>query len=96
MSRPLQAEYAIRDSGGVELLCLACESLDRASALAACIDADGLTIRTRTSVKAHPALRDELAARALVARLLTRLGVTTEPTKAAGRPGGFASWIPPT
>ena len=30
----IQAEYAIRDAGGVELLTLACEATDRASALA--------------------------------------------------------------
>jgi hypothetical protein len=92
----IQAEYAIRDSGGIELLTLACEAIDRAAALAACIDADGLTLRTRTGIRAHPALRDELAARALAARLLVKLGVTTEPIKLPGRPSGGLGWIPPT
>ena len=91
----IQAEYAIRDAGGVELLTLACEATDRASALAGAIDADGVTIRTRSGIKAHTALRDELAARALAARLLVRLGVTTEPVKSPGRPGNSVGWSPP-
>jgi hypothetical protein len=91
----IQAEYAIRDAGGIELLCLACEATDRAVALAGAIDADGLTLRTRTGIRAHPALRDELAARALAARLLVRLGVTTEQIKSPGRPSSGLGWIPP-
>jgi hypothetical protein len=90
----IQLEFSILDSGGAELLCLAAESLDRAAALAACIDADGLSIRTRNGIKANPLLRDELAARALAARLLVRLGVTSEPLKAAGRPPAGLGWIP--
>jgi hypothetical protein len=92
----VQAEYAIRDSGGVELLCLAAQALDRAESLSAAIAADGQTIRTRTGVRAHPALRDEIANRALVARLLGKLGITTEPVKSPGRPGSAVGWIPPT
>jgi hypothetical protein len=91
----IQAEFAISDAGGLELLCLACEAIDRASALAACIDADGLTLRTRTGIRSHPCLRDECASRALAARLLVRLGVTTEPVKTPGRPASGLGWIPP-
>jgi len=90
----IQAEYAICDAGGMELLCLACEATDRAAGLAGAIDADGLTLRTRTGIRAHPALRDELAARALAARLLVRLGVTTEPVKSPGRPASGVGWSP--
>jgi hypothetical protein len=92
----IQTEFLIRDAGGIELLTLACEATDRASALAACIDADGLTLRTRTGVRSHPCLRDELGARALAARLLIRLGVTTEPVKSPGRPAAPLGWMPPT
>jgi hypothetical protein len=92
----IQEQFGISDAGGAEILCLAAEAIDRASQLAACIDADGLTIRTRTGVKAHPALRDELASRALAARLLVRLGVTSEPVKSTGRPGTGLGWMPPT
>ena len=53
-------------------------------ALSAAIAAEGQTIRTRTGVRAHPALRDELANRALVARLLVKLGIASEPVKSPG------------
>jgi hypothetical protein len=44
-------------------------------------------IRTKTGLKAHPALRDELAARAFIVRTLERLGITIEAVKRVGRPG---------
>ena len=71
-------------------------TLDRAESLSAAIAEDGQTIRTRTGVRAHPALRDGLASRALCARLLGKLGITTEPIKPPGRPGSGLGWIPPT
>jgi hypothetical protein len=92
----VQAEYRILDCGGIELLCLACQALDRAESLSAAIAEDGQTIRTRTGVRAHPALRDEAANRALCARLLVKLGITSEPIKSPGRPGIGLGWIPPT
>jgi hypothetical protein len=91
----VQSEYAIRDCGGIELLCLACQTLDRAESLSAAIAADGETVHTRTGVRAHPALRDELANRALVARLLTKLGINVEPVKPPGRPASSFGWTPP-
>jgi hypothetical protein len=92
----IQSEYGIADSGGIEILCLAAQALDRAESLSASITADGETIRTRTGVRAHPALRDELANRALVARLLAKLGINVEPVKSPGRPAGSFGWTPPT
>ena len=91
----VQGEYAVHDSGGAEVLCLACQALDRAESLSAAIAEDGQTIRTRTGVRAHPALRDELANRALCARLLGKLGITTEPIKPPGRPAAGFGWMPP-
>jgi hypothetical protein len=90
----VQTEYLIRDAGGIEVLCLAAQALDRAESLSAAIAEDGQTIRTRTGVRAHPALRDEIANRALVARLLGKLGITTEPVKSPGRPGSGVGWSP--
>ena len=90
----VQAEYRITDSGGVELLCLACQALDRAESLSAAITAEGETVRTRTGIRAHPALRDEIANRALVARLLGKLGIASEPVKSPGRPGSGLGWSP--
>jgi hypothetical protein len=90
----VQREFAIADVGGREVLCLACQALDRAESLSAAIAEDGQTIRTRTGVRAHPALRDELANRALCARLLEKLGITVEAVKPPGHPPGFSSWTP--
>jgi hypothetical protein len=92
----VQSEYHILDCGGVELLCLACQALDRAESLSTAITAEGETVRTRTGVRAHPALRDELANRAFITRALVKLGITSEPIKPPGRPGGGIGWIPPT
>jgi hypothetical protein len=92
----VQHEYGIADIGGVETLAQACAGLDRAEQLASQIAADGLVIPTKTGLKAHPALRDELAARAFVVRTLERLGITVEAIKPVGRPGsGGLGWIPP-
>ena len=92
----VQAEYGIANSGGVEILCLAAQALDRAESLSAAIAEDGQTIRTRTGIRAHPALRDELANRALCARLLGKLGINVEPVKSPGRPPTPFGWMPPT
>src|SRR5262245_56144784 len=82
----VQNEYVIADSGGVELLMQACAAVDRAETLAERIAADGEVVHTRTGLpKAHPALNDELAARAFVVRTLERLGVTSENVKTVGR-----------
>ena len=61
--------YRIDDVGGIELLAQACAASDRAEALAARIDQDGETIHTKAGLKAHPCLKDELAARASSAGL---------------------------
>jgi hypothetical protein len=90
----VQREYGITDIGGIELLCLAAQSLDRAESLSARIAEDGETIRTRGGIKSHPALRDELAARAFIARTLVKLGICTENVKATGRPGSAVGWVP--
>ena len=47
------AEYDIADSGGMEMLCQACQALDRAEALRTEIDSDGEVIRVRGSVREH-------------------------------------------
>jgi hypothetical protein len=84
----VMSEYDIKDSGGLEMLCLACQSLDRAEALREQIDDDGEVIRSKAGIKDHPALKHELAARAFVVKTLHRLGLDVEPIKAVGRPSG--------
>jgi hypothetical protein len=92
----VQAEYGITDSGGVELLVQICGAVDRIAALGAAIERDGAVVYGRGGApKTHPAVKDELAARAFVARGLQRLGITVENVQSVGRPTNFASWIPP-
>lgn len=82
--------YHIEDVGGIELLAQACAACDRAEALAAIIAEDGETIKGKNGLRAHPCLKDELAARSFVVRTLSRLGITTESVKPMGRPStGF-------
>jgi hypothetical protein len=92
----IMSTYNIADSGGIELLCLACQALDRAEDLCALIAAEGAVISVRGIPKEHPAVKAELANRAFVARTLARLGLDVEPLRAgAGRPGSDVGWSPP-
>jgi hypothetical protein len=84
----VQAEYLVVDVGGVELLCQCCEAADLVQELSECVAREGVTIQTTNTVKAHPALRDMLSARAFVVTTLRRLGVTNEPVARMGRPPG--------
>jgi hypothetical protein len=82
-------EYRIEDVAGVEVLTQACQALDRAEALAACVERDGEFVRTPLGIKAHPAMKEELAARGFVVRTLQKLGLNFEPLHAGpGRPPG--------
>ena len=62
----VQAEYVVADCGGVELLQQCCEAADLVQELAECVAREGKTLETRTGLRAHPALRDMLSARAFV------------------------------
>jgi hypothetical protein len=85
--RTVLAEYQIDDVGGREMLAQACVGLDRAEGLAAEITADGEIIRSQAGPRAHPAIKEELAARSFVVRTLARLGLNSEPVRATvGRP----------
>jgi hypothetical protein len=84
----VMAEYAIADTGGIELLTLAAQALDRAESLSECIVRDGEVTYTKAGPKAHPAIRDETACRAFVVRTLQKLGLNFETIKPIGRPGG--------
>jgi hypothetical protein len=83
----IQAEFGIRDAGGIALLTLACEAQDRAQRCRLLIDEQGELLPCNGGgVKENPLLRPELANRALIARTLARLGVIDEPTAKVGRP----------
>jgi hypothetical protein len=82
----IQTEYGVTDSGGIELLFQACAACDRVQSLSEQIAQDGEVIRTKHGVRAHPALRDELANRSFICRTLHRLGLDVEAVKPIGRP----------
>jgi terminase small subunit-like protein len=85
------SQYDIVDAGGCELLTQACQALDRAEALRDIINRDGEMVTARNgSLKEHPAMKPELAARAFVVKTLARMGLHLEPVRAGrGRPGGI-------
>jgi hypothetical protein len=92
----VMSEYRIEDTGGIELLAQACAALDRAEALSAAIEQDGAVLRTESGPRSHPAVKDELACRAFVARTLERLGLNVEAIKPPGRPTTPRGWVPPS
>jgi hypothetical protein len=86
----IQSEYAISDGGGVEVLMQACHALDRAEQSAAAIDNDGPIVMTKSGVREHPLLKNELANRAFCVRCLQKLGLNFEQVKNVGRPPGWS------
>jgi hypothetical protein len=79
--------YVIDDPAGIELLMLACGAADRVAELNAAISKEGVTVRTKTGPKAHPALRDELQNRAFISKQLERLGLNLEAIRPTGHKG---------
>lgn len=63
------AEYDVDSSAAVELLCQACQALDRAEDCAGEIARNGLMVGGRE----HPLVKHELAARAFCAKIVQRL-----------------------
>jgi hypothetical protein len=82
----IQGEYAISDSGGIELLLQGCALADRIAGLVAEIARTGLMIPTKQGSRSNPLLKEEVAARSLLIRTLQKLGVTEESIKPVGRP----------
>ena len=52
--RSVQQQYAITDAGGLALLRLACQSVDRAAECSAAIADDGVMVRGRTGMRSNP------------------------------------------
>ena len=89
----VQREYAITDCGGVELLCQACQALDRAEALAEAIARDGAVVYNRAGApRSHPSIRDELQLRAFIVKTIEKLGINFESIKPVGRPSAAIGW----
>jgi len=86
--RSVLSQYDIRDAGGLAILEDACASRDNATSMAEIIAAEGRMVRTKSGRREHPLIKLEIAARALTARLLARLGLDVEPIRSSsGRPG---------
>jgi Phage terminase, small subunit len=89
----VMSEYDIQDCGGIEMMTLACEALDRIAVLRGEVERDGAVIRTRGMIKDHPALKHIEAAEAFVVRTLARLGLNFEAVRpGVGRPPGSIAW----
>jgi hypothetical protein len=84
----LQSDYHITDAAGLTVLAQACAAFERAEGLARRIDVDGEVINSPSGPRPHPAIAGELAARALVCRLLKQLGLTLEPLMPVGHHRG--------
>jgi hypothetical protein len=86
----VQSQYRVEDAGGIALLTQACLASDRVARLKKLIDRDGEMLKLPDGgMKSNPLLRDELGARAFIARTITQLGLNHEPTRHhAGRPPG--------
>jgi Phage terminase, small subunit len=86
----IQREYAITDTGGVEVLAQICAALDRAEQLSEAIQRDGALVPTSngTGMRGHPAIKDELSCRTFIVRSLARLGINVSvvPPRGPGRP----------
>jgi hypothetical protein len=52
--KAVHAEFEFVDIGGVELLALACESLDRSEACKEQINREGQVLKTKTGWREHP------------------------------------------
>jgi hypothetical protein len=79
-------QYDVGDAAGIEMLCQAAQSLDRAEACAALIAEQGELIHTRNGPKENPLCKIELGCRSFVVRTLARLGLDCEPIGRVGRP----------
>ena len=89
----IQATFGIVDRGGVGLLAQCCGALDLVEALGEAIARDGAIVYGRAGPKAHPAVKDQIAARAFLVRTLEKLGVTGENIKPGpGRPPSAFGW----
>lgn len=83
----IQSEYDVSDSAGIEMLAQACAALDLAEQLHTEVERDGAVIRIGGVIKAHPAIKDAIAARSFVVRTLVKLGLNFEPVRqSVGRP----------
>lgn len=82
----IQREHNLRGSGEIAILTQVCKAIDDVDRYGAIIARDGPIIQTKSGPRDHPLIRHQLAARALIARLLLRLGIVKEAKNPVGRP----------
>jgi len=94
--RSIQAQYGICDAGGLAILEQACGATDRITEYRTIINQQGAVIVTKSGIKEHPLVKHETAQRALVGRLISRLGLDIEALRPTpGRPPQGFGWVPP-
>jgi P27 family predicted phage terminase small subunit len=81
--RDIQGAYGIADPGGLALLRVAAEALDRTQAARERIGLDGATLSEKGKIRAHPLLAVERDARAQLIQALKALNLDLEPLAAA-------------
>jgi len=94
--RSIQAQYGICDAGGLAILEQVCGASDRIAEYRAIINEQGAVIVTKSGIKEHPLVKSEIATRALIGRLISRLGLDIEALRPTpGRPPQGFGWTPP-
>jgi P27 family predicted phage terminase small subunit len=93
MWREIQGEYQITDSGGLTILCTACEAFDRMRQAQKLIDTEGMVSADRFGQsKPHPAIVIERDSRGQMLAALKQLNLDLEPIRDRGRPVGGFEW----
>jgi hypothetical protein len=89
--KAVAADYEITDPGDIATLVLVCQSRDRLDEISKRIAADGVMVRGRTALRAHPLLRTEATLSSFIVRSLRALGINNaEEVRPVGRPSqGF-------
>jgi len=91
--RSIQAQYGIYDAGGLAILEQACGAADRIAQYSTIIDQQGPVLVTKVGIKEHPLVKHETAQRALLGRLISRLGLDIEALRPTpGRPPTPSGW----
>src|SRR5262245_31126659 len=94
--RRLHEQFVINDQAQLELLMQICCAASRAAECAAAIARDGVTVTSRSGLKAHPLVQVEISCRQLVSNGLRKLGMLDQPVRdGPGRPpSGPFGWKP--
>jgi hypothetical protein len=86
----MKTDYGIEDTGGIAVLTLAAQALDRAEAARMAIENDGMFITDRWGAKRpHPGVAIERDARAGALSAIKNLRLDLEPVRGPGRAPGF-------